>query len=62
MSRRRRKREAAPALLDIDTAVDIADDADLPDGAYWALIEELTGKEPGEVAEYLSRKEERHIK
>jgi len=38
-----------PRRLDIETASDIADD--LPDGAYWALMEELTGMDPGEIAE-----------
>jgi len=27
-------------------AMDFADDCDLPDGAYWAMVEELSGCEP----------------
>lgn len=55
--RNRRKRQTVrPSqerpLLDIETALEIVDD-DLPDGAYWAVLEEMTGKEPGEIAEWL---------
>ena len=57
MSRRRRKHRAeAPPFTDLETALDIIDD-DLPDGAYWALLEEMTGMDPGEVAEAIERKE-----
>lgn len=57
MSRRRRKqRSAERPLMDLETALDIIDD-DLPDGAYWALLEEMTGMDPGEVAEAIERKE-----
>lgn len=29
-------------------AMELADDMDLPDGAYWAIIEELSGCEPAD--------------
>lgn len=29
-------------------AMDLADDMDLPDGAYWAMVEELSGCEPAD--------------
>lgn len=33
-------------------AMDICDDMDLPDGAYWAMVEELSGCEPADCIEY----------
>lgn len=33
-----------------DWVYDFVDDMDLPDGAHWALIEELSGLEPGDFA------------
>lgn len=43
-----------PDMIDIATAVEIADDADLPDGAWMAMIESLTGKDAGEIADWLA--------
>jgi hypothetical protein len=31
-------------------AMEFADGCDLPDGAYWAMIEELSGAEPADFA------------
>lgn len=39
-------------FLDVETADCIADD--LPDGAYWAMMEELTGMDVCDIAEELA--------
>jgi len=52
--RRRNQSHKAPETIDIATAVEIADDADLPDGAWMAMIESLTGKDAGEIADWLA--------
>lgn len=58
LRRRQRMQEANEApRMSIDDAMDIIDD-DLPDGAYWALLEEMTGCEPADVAEYLEGKDQ----
>lgn len=45
------RRHAKPmAGLDQDFIYDFVDDMDLPDGAHWAMIEELSGLEPGDFA------------
>jgi len=31
-------------------AYDFVDSLDLPDGAHWAMVEELSGAEPGDFA------------
>lgn len=36
--------------LDPDFIYGFVDDMDLPDGAHWAMIEELSGLEPGDFA------------
>ena len=41
--------------LDPHLAHDICDD--LPDGAYWAMMEELTGMEPAELIDVLETEE-----
>jgi len=38
------------ARMSARDAMDFADGCDLPDGAYWAMIEELSGAEPGDFA------------
>lgn len=57
MTRRRKPwfvQKHNPDLIDIATAVQIADDADLPDGARMAMIESLTGRDSGEIADWLA--------
>ena len=54
MTRKRAKTEERQ-FLDINTADSIA--GDLPDGAYWAMMEELTGEEPGAIADIIERGE-----
>lgn len=44
-------------FIDPDVAEMIA--ADLPDGAYFAMMEELTGMEPAELAEPEPKKRRR---
>jgi hypothetical protein len=45
------RRHAQPlAGLDRDFIYDMVDGMDLPDGAHWAMIEELSGLEPGDFA------------
>ncbi len=38
--------------MDLDTALDVVPD-DLPDGAYFAMLDEMTGGEPGDSAHEL---------
>lgn len=47
------KRQDTPPMagLDPDFIYDLVDGMDLPDGAHWAMIEELSGLEPGDFAE-----------
>lgn len=33
-------------------AMELADDMDLPDGAYWAVVEELSGCEPADCIDF----------
>ena len=49
MTRKRKGEEHH--YLDPETADIIA--GDLPDGAYWAMMEELTGEEPGAIVDIL---------
>jgi hypothetical protein len=41
-------------FMDPDLADSIAED--LPDGAYWAMMEELTGMEPAELVQPLMKR------
>lgn len=34
--------------MDRDLAYAICDDMDLPDGAFWAMVEEMSGAEPAD--------------
>lgn len=45
MSKRKQKPEPKMSAKD---AMEMADDMDLPDGAYWAMVEELSGCEPAD--------------
>lgn len=45
----KRAKRAAPRMTAQD-AYDFVDSLDLPDGAHWAMLEELTGLEPGDFA------------
>lgn len=38
-----------PTKEEVQTALDIATDADLPDGAYWAMVHDQLGLEYGDV-------------
>ena len=40
--------------MGVDLAIDLADEADLPDGAWWAYVSDLTGLEADEIAEHLT--------
>ena len=45
------KRRAKPmAGMSPDDVYDFVDALDLPDGAHWAMIEEMSGFEPGDFA------------
>jgi hypothetical protein len=46
------KRASQPvrAVMDPDDAYTFVDALDLPDGAHWAMIEEMTGLEPADFA------------
>jgi hypothetical protein len=45
MPKRKKKEEVKMSAED---AMDLADSMDLPDGAYWAMVEELSGCEPAD--------------
>ncbi len=48
---KRQERYSPPMRdLDPDFIYSFVDDMDLPDGAHWAMIEELSGLEPGDFA------------
>ncbi len=56
MARHRRKRPDESELrIPLDVAVEIADGADLPDGAWWAMLEQLTGLDAGEISGRLAQ-------
>ena len=44
--KRRRRNRKQPARINPSDAVAIVDDMDLPDGAYMAMLEEMTGMDP----------------
>jgi hypothetical protein len=46
----KRARASAPAQMTPSDAYDFVDSLGLPDGAHWAMLEELTGLEPAEFA------------
>lgn len=41
--------------IPIEAALEIVEDMDLPDGAWWAALESLTGKDSGEIAAWLAK-------
>ncbi len=43
----KRKHKEEPKMSGKD-AMDICDGMDLPDGAYWAMVEEMSGCEPAD--------------
>lgn len=43
-------------MMSLEDAMATADD--LPDGAYFALVEELSGYEPGEMAPYCAEEDD----
>ena len=45
-------------LMDLETALSIVDD-NLPDGAYFAMLGELTGMHPAALADALAERGER---
>jgi hypothetical protein len=49
-----------PTAIDFETAVEIADDADLEDGAWMAMICDLTGMDAGDVASELAARPHMH--
>lgn len=44
--------------LTVAQALEVVDD-DLPDGAWWATLEELTGLDAGDISEELAKIEKR---
>ena len=42
--------------LSVEQALDVVPD-DLPDGAWWAMMQELTGLDAGEISEALAESE-----
>lgn len=55
MGKRKRNSGNRPPVpkMDIHTAMSIVPD-DLPDGAYFAMLEEVMGVEPGDAAQMLA--------
>lgn len=45
MAKRKKQQETKMSAKD---AMDFAEGCDLPDGAYWAMVEELSGCEPAD--------------
>lgn len=56
MSRRRHR----ASKMDIREAVAQADAADLPDGAWWATLMDLTGLDEGEIADEIAARPDMH--
>lgn len=48
-----RKHYRKPAKATVENAIAMADEADLPDGAHWALVHELLGLKYGDVFDLL---------
>ena len=46
----KRPQASSPTRMDAATAYELVDALDLPDGAHWAMLEELTGMEPADFA------------
>ncbi len=42
------KRKEKEVKMSAKDAMDFAEGCDLPDGAYWAMVEELSGCEPAD--------------
>jgi hypothetical protein len=59
MSKKRaRKQEPQPKQrMKVHDAMDLVDD-DMPDGAYWAMVSEISGCEYGELGAELSAEDE----
>jgi hypothetical protein len=55
-ARQRARKVAERVHLDPATAFDIIDD-DLPDGAYWAMMEEMTGMDTADLAEFIDEED-----
>ena len=51
MSRKRKQKTKQEPKMDKDLAYEICDDLDLPDGAFWAMIEDMSGATPDEFTE-----------
>jgi hypothetical protein len=49
--RQRQRQEQEGPRLDPGDAFDLIDD-DLPDGAYWAMMEEMTGMDTADLADW----------
>jgi len=47
--------KSSSSSMDIEDAMDLLDD-DLPDGAYFVMLEELTEKDIGEIVNELKSK------
>lgn len=55
-----RPRRHRSSKMDIREAVAIADAADLPDGAWWAMLVDLTGLDEGEIADAIAARPDMH--
>jgi hypothetical protein len=49
MAKKRKAQE--DVKMSAQDAMDLCDDMDLPDGAYWAMVEEMSGCTPDECVD-----------
>lgn len=52
MSKRGKKQsQQEQPMMDPKDAYDLCEGMDLPDGAFWAMVEEMSGAEPADFAD-----------
>jgi hypothetical protein len=51
MSKKHRKKAEPKHDMTPQDAMEFCDGLDLPDGAYWAMIEDLSGAEPSDFVD-----------
>lgn len=47
-----KRKKAEEVKMSAQDAMDLCDDMDLPDGAYWAMVEEMSGCDPSDCVDY----------
>jgi hypothetical protein len=51
MSKKRKKQPKQEPKMSPQDAYDLCDSFDLPDGAFWAMVEEMSGAEPADFCD-----------